>query len=47
MLLIGAAAVLALMATNATTPNNPLSQGRNFMPAGNDMACLLLGSQNR
>jgi hypothetical protein len=32
--LSGAAAVLALIAANATTPNNPVIQGRGFMPFG-------------
>jgi hypothetical protein len=32
--LSGAAAVLALIAANATTPNNPVIQGRDFMPFG-------------
>jgi hypothetical protein len=32
--LIGAANALAFVAANATTPNNPVIQGRNFMPFG-------------
>jgi hypothetical protein len=34
IVLSGAAAVLALIAVNATTQNNPVIQGRDFMPFG-------------